>query len=415
MGERATGRLRVLMSAFACEPNQGSEPEVGWQWAVQMARFHELTVVTQSKNRPAIERAVSELAKRQSVPRFVYFDRALYLQRLRKWRTGLQIYCTLWHRAASAFIGELHRRERFELMHHVTIAGFRYRPAIFGHGVPALWGPIGGIEISPLQLLPWRYFGALVPELVRNLHNHRQNWPLSSFRRRLAHATLTLASTREMGQLIERLRFPARVMPTIGLKPAEIGCKPRELTRGPLKLLYVGNVIALKGLHLALEALANSGTDAALMLIGAGNLRAPMEARAASLGLGQRVKFAGRLPMSEVMKAYGEYDVLIFPSLHDTGGYAVIEAMCNGLPVICLDCGGPALAVREGSGMKIPIGSRQAVIDGICKAIQAYHGDRQLLLAHSRAARQTILDNYDWDKKGEQLDEVYRVVAGMGR
>jgi len=218
-----------------------------------------------------------------------------------------------------------------------------------------------------------------------------------------------------MGQLIERLRFPARVMPTIGLKPAEIGCKPRELTRGPLKLLYVGNVIALKGLHLALEALANSGTDAALMLIGAGNLRAPMEARAASLGLGQRVKFAGRLPMSEVMKAYGEYDVLIFPSLHDTGGYAVIEAMCNGLPVICLDCGGPALAVREGSGMKIPIGSRQAVIDGICKAIQAYHGDRQLLLAHSRAARQTILDNYDWDKKGEQLDEVYRVVAGMGR
>ena len=59
------------------------------------------------------------------------------------------------------------------------------------------------------------------------------------------------------------------------------------------------------------------------------------------LGLGERVKFEGRLPRAEVLKAYPRYDVCIFPSLHDTGGYAVIEAMFNELPVICLEYGGP--------------------------------------------------------------------------
>src|ERR1700720_4879126 len=51
-------RLRVLLSAYACEPHKGSGPEVGWQWALQMARFHDVTVLTQSKNRPVIERAL---------------------------------------------------------------------------------------------------------------------------------------------------------------------------------------------------------------------------------------------------------------------------------------------------------------------------------------------------------------------
>ncbi|MFT7303126.1 MAG: hypothetical protein ACI8UZ_001964, partial [Akkermansiaceae bacterium] len=48
-------RLKVLMSAFACEPDEGSEPEVGWRWAVMMARDNEVVLVTQEKNRKHIE------------------------------------------------------------------------------------------------------------------------------------------------------------------------------------------------------------------------------------------------------------------------------------------------------------------------------------------------------------------------
>jgi len=395
------------MSAFACEPYQGSEPEVGWQWAVQMARFHDVTVVTQSKNRRNIEQALVGLRQRQPIPRFVYFDRAKFLQRLRKRRWGLQLYCMLWHRAARTFIGDLHRAEPFDLMHHVTIAGFRYQAAICGHGVPTVWGPVGGIENSPLQLLPWGAPLVLLPELVRNVHNDMQYWPLSNLGSRLKAITSTLASTREMQGLIEAKGHKARVMPTIGLRTNEIAFRPRGVTQGPLKLLYVGNLIPLKGMHLAIEALAASGADATLTLIGKGNFQEAMRKRAERLQLGKRVQFLGRLPLGEVMEAYQKFDVFVFPSFHDTGGYAVIEAMCNGLPVICLDCGGPAIAVRDGSGVRVPIGSRRSVISGICAAIQTYDRNRQLLLEHGRAARQTVLEFYDWDRKGEQLAQVY--------
>src|SRR4029077_18277793 len=67
-------RLKVLISAYACEPGKGSEPEVGWQWALQMARFHDVTVLTRTNNRSAIEAGLEKIKGQQAVPQFVYHD-----------------------------------------------------------------------------------------------------------------------------------------------------------------------------------------------------------------------------------------------------------------------------------------------------------------------------------------------------
>src|SRR5882757_9053377 len=75
-------RKRVLLSAFACEPFKGSEPEVGWQWAMQIARFHDVTVLTQSKYRAPIERALKGLPGQQPKPEFLYFDLPAWLQKI---------------------------------------------------------------------------------------------------------------------------------------------------------------------------------------------------------------------------------------------------------------------------------------------------------------------------------------------
>jgi len=49
---------KVLVSAYACEPGKGSEPEVGWQWVHQIARFHEVWVITRANNRLQIEESL---------------------------------------------------------------------------------------------------------------------------------------------------------------------------------------------------------------------------------------------------------------------------------------------------------------------------------------------------------------------
>jgi glycosyltransferase involved in cell wall biosynthesis len=400
-------RLKVLMSAYACEPGKGSEPEVGWQWALQMARYHDVTVLTRTNNRPAIEPALAALRGSQPLPAFIYHDRSPLVLDLKRRTKSVKLYYLLWQRSARDLIAQLHATNRYDLLHHVTFAGFRYPVAIWGHGAPCLWGPIGGIESIPFSLLPWHHLRSLTYELLRNANNLLQAAPFHVLPKRASATTLILVSTREMQQTFGRLGFDAEVMPTIGLSPAEMPFQPHRPSEGPLRLLFVGNIITLKGVDLALEALQQSQTNAVLTLIGTGSYLAAAKRLVGRLGLHERVQFEGRLPREEVLKAYPRYDVFIFPSLHDTGGYAIIEAMFNELPVICLDYGGPAVVVQDGCGIKVPLGPRAEVIAGLAAAIRQYDQNRAAIQEHGRASREVILRDYDWDKKGVQMNERY--------
>src|SRR5436309_1075040 len=188
-------RLKVLMSAYACQPGKGSEHEVGWQWALQMARFHDVTVVTRRNRRVAIEEALKDFPPEHPRPSFVYHDLGTTLLRLKKWLRSVRVYYVLWQRSARHLVAGLHARHQFDLMHHVTFASYRYPIAISGHGVPVVWGPVGGIESIPLGLLPWRHPASLLMEMARNLHTWLHASSLYRLRRRAQAATLVLAST----------------------------------------------------------------------------------------------------------------------------------------------------------------------------------------------------------------------------
>jgi glycosyltransferase involved in cell wall biosynthesis len=402
------------MSAYACEPGKGSEPEVGWQWALQMARYHDVTVLTRANNQPAIEFALAALRGRQPLPVFVYHDRSPVMLDLKRRTKSVKLYYLLWQRSARDVVAQLHAAHRFDLMHHVTFAGFRYPVAIWGHGARCVWGPIGGIESIPLRLLPWHHLRSLTYEALRNANNLLQAAPFHVLPKRARATTLILVSTREMQRTFAKLGFDSEVMPTIGLNPAEMPFQPHRPGEGPLRLLFVGNILTLKGVDLALEALQQSQTNAVLTLIGTGSYLAAAKRLARRLGLREQVKFEGRLPRPEVLKAYPDYDVFVFPSLHDTGGYAIIEAMFNELPVICLDYGGPAVVVRDGCGIKVPLGPRAKVIAGLAAAIRSYDRNRAAIQEHGHAAREVILREYDWDKKGAQMNERYQKAVALG-
>jgi len=403
------------MSAYACEPGKGSEPEVGWRWALQMARFHEVTVLTRANNRPGIERALGALHGRQPLPRFVYHDLHPLLLDLKRRVNATKLYYVLWQRSARDVVARLHQENRYDLLHHVTFAGFRYPAAIWGHGAACIWGPIGGIKSIPSSLLPWRHPPSVWHEAFRRANNLWQGAPFHALRKRARATTLILVSTREMKQALACLGFDSEVMQTIGLQPAELPLQPHRQSEGPLRLLFVGKVITLKGIDLALEALKQSQTSAVLTVIGTGNYLEAAKRQADRLGLCERVRFEGRLPREEVLKVYPHHAVFLIPSLHDTGSYAVIEAMFNGLPVICLDCGGPAVVVPAGCGRKVPLGRRATVIADLAAAIRWYDQNRGLILEHGKAAREVVLRQFDWDKKGEQMNERYQDAVAQAR
>src|SRR6266446_4326611 len=125
-------RLRVLISAYACEPNKGSEPEIGWQWALQMARFHDVTLLTRANNRPTIERAIEAIRHRQPLPDFFYHDEPPFLLRIKRRFGATKLYYILWQCSARRIVAQLHAARHFDLLHHITLGACRYPAAIWG-------------------------------------------------------------------------------------------------------------------------------------------------------------------------------------------------------------------------------------------------------------------------------------------
>src|SRR6267143_6192337 len=87
-------RLKVLISAYACEPGKGSEPEVGWQLALQMAKFHDITVVTRANNQPTIEKGLA--AYEGPHPQFIYYDLPQWVLALKRRGMWVAIYYFFW-------------------------------------------------------------------------------------------------------------------------------------------------------------------------------------------------------------------------------------------------------------------------------------------------------------------------------
>jgi glycosyltransferase involved in cell wall biosynthesis len=139
---------------------------------------------------------------------------------------------------------------------------------------------------------------------------------------------------------------------------------------------------------------------------GDGPERESLEALARELGIQDRVDFLGRVPRPRVLELCRSHDAFIFPSLHDSGGIAVLEAMYLGLPVVCLDLGGPAVSVDD-AGIRIKCENSDQVVADLARAIERLTTEPELRERLIKAARQRVIDHYDWDHKASYIAELY--------
>jgi glycosyltransferase involved in cell wall biosynthesis len=287
--------------------------------------------------------------------------------------------------------------------------------------VPFIWGPIGGGETAPSRLYPSLGVRPALGEIARDTSTYATRLdPL--VRRTAGRAQRILATSRQTKQALPA-GGPAKtdVYPAIGINPCELdvvypeGIPPIiEPTRnGAGRLLFVGRLISWKGCSLAiraLERLVRQGMDVELTIVGDGPEEPRLRALARALCVEQRVTFTSRLPRQAVLHLCKTHDVFVFPSLHDSGGAAVLEAMYFGLPVVCLDLGGPAESVGE-TGVRIQPWSVNQMVEDIAKETAALLHDPARRKSMGKAARQRVLDHYDWDKKAAFIKELYERTA----
>jgi glycosyltransferase involved in cell wall biosynthesis len=123
------------------------------------------------------------------------------------------------------------------------------------------------------------------------------------------------------------------------------------------------------------------------------------------------VTFWGVIPRWQVLEKLAECDVLLHPSLHDSGGWVCLEAMAAGRPVVCLDLGGPALQVTEDTGIKVPATSPEQVVSDLAAAMMQLAEDPDLRIRLGVAARQRVQEHFNWDKKGLFMAKLYQSLS----
>lgn len=346
---------RVLLSAYACEPGRGSEPGVGWTWATELAALgHHITVITRSANRQAVEQqrqsSLSELA-------FLYYDLPPWIQRWRRYPGGKALYYILWQFFAARHVRRLFPAPPFDVVHHVTYVSARFPSFMGSLGIPFWFGPVSGGETVPSTLRSGFTARERRHERLRELSNLFV--PLDPLMRRTFRQAERILVTRDTLSLIpRRWQHKAAVQLAVGLSdqsPIGVRQKLRRNSR-QIQLLYVGRLLEWKGVDIALRSiqiLKQSIPEINLTLIGDGPARPRLAALSRNLGLEQNVHWLGWLPQHALADHYRAADTLLYPSLRDSGGMVVLEALAHGLPVVCTDLGGPGIIVNFTCGRTI--------------------------------------------------------------
>lgn len=190
-------------------------------------------------------------------------------------------------------------------------------------------------------------------------------------------------------------------------RPTEATNVRRQYGIGGPMLLFVGRMIAQKGVPYLLDAMPlvlREHPDAKLLLVGRGNARAALEKKARALGLEDHVVFSGYMTEEMLREAYGTCDLFVLPSVWEVLPIAILEAMSSAKPVVCTDAGGNAELVEDGvNGYVVPMRNPGA----LAARINALLGDREKMAAMGRAGRRRAEEEFDWKLIAGQTVRVY--------
>jgi glycosyltransferase involved in cell wall biosynthesis len=346
--------MRVLLSAYACEPNKGSEQEVGWQRALHMTAFaDEVWVLTRSNNREVIE--ADPLGNTPGL-HFIYYDLPEWARRLKKKASwGLYIYLIFWQWGAYRKAARHHRERPFDCVYHVTFVSMLTGSLMGRLGIPFIVGPIAGGERAPFRLRRSMPLRSKASELVRDAGILLQRYsPLS--RSALAAAERIYVTTPESLHLIAP-KWHRKTEVQLGVATSGDAVLKADLRRpASLRFVFIGRLVHWKGVHFAIRALAETRRTvptATLTVFGTGPDERWLRHVAKRFGVTDAVEFAGYVPRQQLIETLGDYTALVFPSLHDSGGLVILEALSKGLPVICLDLGGPGVIVDTSCGIVV--------------------------------------------------------------
>jgi glycosyltransferase involved in cell wall biosynthesis len=331
-----------------------------------LAALDDTCIITRANNAEAIAQGLSEAGDRNRLA-FVYVDLPKWARFWKRGQRGTRAYYLLWQVAAVVTARRLRREHDFHVVWHLTLANLWMGSLAPLAGGRFVLGPVGGGVSPPLSLLPTLGTHGIAYESVRAIARTVARYLNPLARLSWRRAELVLAQNPESRDWIPgRYRHKTVVFQNALVPRTSTPRRPRD--GGRPTLLFAGRLLPWKGGFLALKTLELL-PEWQLIICGTGPDESRLRGLANRWGLLHRTEFRGWVPRSELARAMREdADVFLFPSLHDDSPLVVAEATAAGLPVVCLDRGGPPLLGGHPVAIRSPRETAEALATAVLQA-----------------------------------------------
>ncbi len=394
--------MNIVISAYECSPDHGSEAGLGWNWvmaAAKYADFDRVHVITTDRH----ERNIRAYAAQHgdAVKKLAFHFLPLPLSGMTKLNQRFKYM--LWQRDVGKLARALCEKEDIAFLHHITWATCVLPTYLYRGGAPFIYGPVGGGERIPRGVkLEMNRRDAFV-EWVRNtVASTAVHMPPN--RRAYREAALILSTTEETKRLLPAgQRHKVRIMQSVGINALpEAGCG-QESENGEFVVLLAARMLCWKGVDIAIEAMRKMAKrDGRVKLVIAGTGRNLEAYRQRAAGL-ENVEFLGEVPHARMEELYRRADVLLNCSLHDSGCMVILEAMSHGLPVVAIRTGGPAVIADEGCAAFIEPGEVGRMTEDICQSILLLKGDGERRRRMAEHGRRRALEEFSYSAKYDRI------------
>ncbi|RIJ34368.1 glycosyltransferase family 4 protein [Pontibacter oryzae] len=400
--------MKLLLSAYACEPHRGSEPGNGWNWALSTAKMgHEVWCLTTTEGRDKIEREVELLAMPNL--HIVFVDVPAWINKVYKYQPGVYLHYMVWQHRAYLQAKELDQRINFDLVHHVTLGSLQMGTALWRLNKPLIFGPTGGGQEAPRAFKKYFYrwwkmevFRTLTSELLLALNPNA--------RKAMRHASLVLTTNQDTYDMAQRVGAlnPKMFLDTSLPEDFYPEAYPERIPDETMKILWVGRLFARKGLPLVLEALSKVRPDVnfELTILGDGPMHDFVPRWIEEYKLQGKVTWKGQVPWEEVKRAYTQSDLFLFCSLRDSSAAQFLEAMAYGLPIVTLDLHGGKNLVPDDAGIKVPVTTVPQTVHDIAAAVEKLY-DQPLLRRQMGMTGYKFSKSQTWTLKTQHINEFY--------
>lgn len=403
--------LKVLVNAYACSPNMGSEPGMAWNWCVNLAKHCELFIITEEEFRDKIEAVVPILPQGKNM--HFYFNPVTPEVRQMCWNQGdwrFYWHYRKWQKRTLEIAKQICAEQKIDILHQLNMIGYREPGLLWKiNGPKFVWGPVGGMETMPIAYLKGAGVKAILFNIIKNTINTLQYRYQPNVRKAIKRADAIIAATSGCQKKLQD--FYHKQVYLIN----ETGCEviedveKRTSASGTLSLLWVGKLDFRKQINLAIDVLGElKDLDVVLHVCGGGTEEQiqQMKDQIENLSVSDKLHYHGMVSHDEVQRLMQSCDLFLFTSIMEGTPHVVQEAIANHLPVICIDTCGQGDCVSADSGVKVELTNPEQTIEHMANAIRELYNNRGELESLSDSCL-IASKKMSWDNKIKAMTEIY--------